>query len=66
MEKKVRLFHSFEEAEKADREYDASLTPEQRIEITLELIRQAHPQAVGQGIKRVVHFRKLGDPPIDE
>lgn len=38
MEKVVRVFKSFEEAEAADRAYYRSLTPEQRLEILFELI----------------------------
>jgi hypothetical protein len=39
MEKVVRKFSSFEEAEKADREYYESLTPAQRVAMALELRR---------------------------
>ena len=39
MEKVVRKFISFEEAEKADREYYKSLTPAQRVAMALELRR---------------------------
>jgi hypothetical protein len=38
VEKLVRRFSSFEEAEKADRDYYLSLTPAQRNEILLELL----------------------------
>jgi len=40
MERVVRTFSSHEEAAKADREYYRSLTPEQRLDILLELIEQ--------------------------
>lgn len=41
MEKVVQKFTSFEEADRADEEYYASLTPEERIDIMLELMRRA-------------------------
>lgn len=37
MEKVVRKFASFQEAEQADRDYYRSLTPEERLEIAFEL-----------------------------
>lgn len=40
MEKVVRKFASFEEAERADREYYANLTSEQRLEIFAEILRR--------------------------
>lgn len=41
MDKVVRKFGSFAEAEKADREYYRSLTGQQRLDILLELIASA-------------------------
>ena len=38
MEKKVVKFRSFEEAEKADRDFYDKLTPQARLEILLELL----------------------------
>ena len=38
MERKVRVFKSFEEAERADAEYYASLTPKERVDILLDLV----------------------------
>ena len=38
MEREIRVFKSHAEAEAADREYYRSLTPEQRLDILLELI----------------------------
>jgi hypothetical protein len=37
MEKVVRIFKSFEEADQADKEYYRNLTPEQRLDILLEI-----------------------------
>ena len=50
----ARVFSSFEEAEASDREFYRSLTPQQRIEIQLELIRryrQAH--GISERLERV-------------
>ena len=38
VEKRVAKFRSFEEADKADREFYKRLTPEERLEILLELL----------------------------
>ena len=38
MEKVVRVFNSFEEAEAADREYYRNLTPEQRLRILFNIV----------------------------
>ena len=38
MQKNVSVFSSFREAEEADRQFYASLTPQQRLDILLELI----------------------------
>jgi len=43
MEKTVRVFESFEEAEEADKEYYRSLSPAQRVEILLILRDQYNP-----------------------
>jgi hypothetical protein len=37
MQKSIQVFHSFAEAEKANKEYYRSLSPAKRIEILLEL-----------------------------
>jgi hypothetical protein len=39
MEKVIRVFSSFEEADQADALFDASLTPDQRLRILIELER---------------------------
>ena len=39
MEKVVKVFRSFEESDRADREYYRNLTPHQRLEILWELNR---------------------------
>ena len=44
MEKKVVKFRSFEEAEKADRDFYRKLTPQARLEILLELLNHGPKQ----------------------
>jgi hypothetical protein len=66
MEKVVRKFRSFKEAEQADLEFYGSLTGEQRLDILLELNRQTYGDALLDApMKRVCYIRKLGDPPRD-
>ena len=52
----AKVFRSFEEAEQADRDFYRSLTPEQRIEILLQLIAQHGPRA---RLERVFRISKL-------
>lgn len=60
MEKKIQKFSSFEEAEKAEREYYRSLTPQQRIEILLELIaRYRSNDESSERLERVYRIAKL-------
>jgi len=56
MEKTFRAFKTHEEAEQADREYMQSLTPEQRLDILLQLASQAYddpPQRLQRVFKLV-------------
>ncbi|HZM03151.1 MAG TPA: hypothetical protein VFC44_09015 [Candidatus Saccharimonadales bacterium] len=59
MEKVIRTFKSFEEADKADAEFYRALTPEQRLDILGELIARVYPDAHKQGIERVCRIIKL-------
>ena len=59
MEKVVRIFHSFEESEKADKEYYLSLTPEERLEILFELIDRYQPHETQPRLERVYRVVKL-------
>ena len=61
MERRVRRYSSFEEEEKATREYYLSLTPQERLDILLELIdqsRDANDEA-SQGFERVYRITQL-------
>jgi hypothetical protein len=62
MEKTVQIFQSFAEAEKAEKEYYRSLSPQKRIEILLELRdqwRTSKPNESTEGFKRVYRITKL-------
>ena len=53
MEKTVRIFHSFEEADAAEVAEDLLMKPEQRIAVVLELQKRIHPDASEQRFARV-------------
>jgi hypothetical protein len=59
VEKVIRKFASFEEADKADALFDASLTPEARLRILIELRDRRHPDAAEQGVARVCRVVRL-------
>ena len=59
MEKTVAKFRSFEEAEKADRDFYRKLTPQERLDILLEVLTHAPEQR----LERVVRIAKLTDLP---
>ncbi|MCC6793924.1 MAG: hypothetical protein IT366_02310 [Candidatus Hydrogenedentes bacterium] len=54
MEKMVRIFDRFEEAEEAEFEYLRSLTLQQRVDALLEPLYWANRDAVSQGLQRVL------------
>ena len=61
MKKVIRVFKSFQEAEKADREFYQSLTPSERLDILLALIgrnQQDKPDEAGTGLERVYRVTK--------
>lgn len=55
MQKTVAKFRSFEEAEKADRAFYKTLTPQERLDILLELLNHAPEQR----LERVYRVTKL-------
>jgi hypothetical protein len=59
MEKVVRVFDSFEEADTADALSRAQLTPQQRAGIFFELRERAHGDAFEQGFARVYRVLEL-------
>lgn len=44
-EKRVRAFNSFEDADKADARGDAAMSPEERLNVVIELRDRRHPDA---------------------
>jgi len=59
MEKVVRVFDSFEEADTADAIARAQMSPQQRVDIFFELRERAHPDAFKQGFARVYRVLEL-------
>jgi hypothetical protein len=59
MEKTVRIFRSFEEADEAEAEFYARLTPSERVQILIELRGLQHPDAAEQGLARICRVAKL-------
>lgn len=59
MEKVVRVFHSFSEADAADAAEDRSMTPEQRVAMVFELRERLYPDAAQQGFARVYRVIEL-------
>jgi hypothetical protein len=59
VEKVVRVFDTFEEADAADALFRAQMTPQQRVDIFFELRERAHPDAFKQGFARVYRVLEL-------
>ncbi len=63
IKKVVQVFDSFAAHDLATRRYYAGLTPEQRLDILLELVfgEQAETDEAAQGLQRVYRIVKLGE-----
>jgi hypothetical protein len=59
VEKKIRVFRSFAEADAEDAATDARMTAEERIQIVIALRDRRHPDAAQQGLARVYRVTKL-------
>jgi len=61
MERRVRVFRSFEESERADDDFYASLTPQQRVDLLLELVAAWREESgdAAQGLARVHRIAEL-------
>ncbi len=59
MEKVVRKFNSFEEAEAATVADHMRMTPDERIQIVLELQKMWYPNATEQRLARVCRITQL-------
>jgi hypothetical protein len=61
VEKEIRIFHSFAESERADREFYRSLTGSQRVDILLDLVNQWDGDEAAKGFERVYRIVKLNE-----
>lgn len=52
MQKVLKVFNSFEEADRADDEYYASLSPQERVDILLDLV-AAYRESLGETGQRL-------------
>ena len=59
VEKKVRIFTSFEEADEADARDDASMSAQQRLNLLIQLRDERHPDAAEQRLARVSRVVEL-------
>lgn len=57
--KTVRIFGSWKEAEEADARWDAEMSPEERLRIVIELRDRRHPDAAEQRLARVSRVIEL-------
>jgi len=58
VEKKVRIFSSFKDAEESDVREDMAMSPDESIRIVIELRDRRHPDAAKQGLARVCRLIK--------
>jgi hypothetical protein len=61
MEKKIRIYSSHTEADRADPAVDAALTAQERLEILIELRNRRHPDAFEQPMARICRITKLSE-----
>jgi hypothetical protein len=59
MEKTVRVFRSAQAADESDAREDARLSPEERIQIVIELRNRLYPDAAQQRVTRVCRITQL-------
>ena len=59
MERTIRRFQSFRDADAADVEEDLRMTPEQRIAVVLKLQEQVYPGASEQRFERVYRITQF-------
>ena len=52
------MFHSFDEADKAEDEFYAELTPKERLDILLELV-ERHRSALGKAANRLERVHRI-------
>jgi hypothetical protein len=59
VEKTVRVFANFEDADEADALDDAAMSPQERLNIVIELRNRRHPDAAEQRLARVYRVVEL-------
>ncbi|MBV9308281.1 MAG: hypothetical protein JO185_07620 [Acidobacteriaceae bacterium] len=59
MQRSVSIFNNLEEADAADAQVDARLTPEERIQVVILLRDRLHPDAFQQRFTRVYRIIEL-------
>jgi hypothetical protein len=59
VEKTVKVFASIEDADEADARYDATMSPEERLNTVIELRDRRHPDAAEQRLARVSRVVEL-------
>jgi len=59
MQRVARIFRSFDESEQANKRYYLSLSPEQRMEILMDLINRGRHDEAEQRFERVYRIVKL-------
>lgn len=56
----VQIFRSFEDADEADDQFYAELTPEARLDMLLELV-QRHRSALGEAASRLERVHRIAE-----
>lgn len=62
MQRVVRTFSSFDDAEKADDEFYRSLSPQQRLDMALDLIAR-HRESLGEAAQRFERVCRVVERP---
>lgn len=58
MKRTIKVFGSFREADEAESDYYASLTPEQRVELLLELVAR-YRESLGESAERLERVHRV-------
>ena len=66
MERTFKVFRSFSESEEEDRRFYRSLTPEERMDILLDLINRWQGDEASKGFERVYRVAQLHGRDVDQ
>jgi len=58
VEKKVRIFSTFKDADESSARDDMAMSPDERVRVVIELRDRRHPDAAKQGLARVCRIIK--------